>query len=111
MVVTLNCLLDEFQLIGHLIRGINTTVITRENWGEIENIRESVIYNCTPVDITSKIHPSNDFINLVSTRTRKDNTDLQRQNNLNYIHIWSFHYERRVYYTKLKRRFCNNTKT
>ena len=60
------------------IRGINTTVITRENWDEIENIRESVIYNCTPVDITSKIHPSNDFINcLVTTKTGKELAKLQ----------------------------------
>ena len=60
------------------IRGINTTIIKRENWDEIENIRESVIYNCTPVDVTSKIHPSNDFINcLVTTKTGKELAILQ----------------------------------
>ena len=60
------------------IRGINTTIIKRENWDEIENIRESVIYNCTPVDVTSKIHPSNDFINcLVTTKTGRELARLQ----------------------------------
>jgi shikimate 5-dehydrogenase len=44
--------------------------VTRENWNELHDIRDSVVYNCTPVDISDLIHKSNDFINcLTSSQT------------------------------------------
>ena len=42
---------------------INYNVITRDNWEEISKIEHSVIYNCTPVSMTDKIHKSNRYIN------------------------------------------------
>ena len=42
---------------------INYNVITRDNWEEISEIEHSVIYNCTPVSMTDKIHKSNRYIN------------------------------------------------
>ena len=55
-----------------------TEYINRENWNEIHDIRDSVVYNCTPVDITNMIHKSNDFINcLVETETGKELATLQ----------------------------------
>ena len=50
----------------------------RENWNEINDIRDSVVYNCTPVDITNEIHESNNFINcLVESETGKELARLQ----------------------------------
>ena len=55
-----------------------TEIITRSNWNEIYDIRDSVVYNCTPVDITNMVHPSNDFINcLVESKTGKQLARLQ----------------------------------
>ena len=55
-----------------------TEIITRSNWNEIYDIRDSVVYNCTPVDITNMVHPSNDFINcLVESKTCKQLARLQ----------------------------------
>lgn len=34
--------------------------ITRENWGEIDNIRDSVVFNCTPVSVN--VDESNTYI-------------------------------------------------
>jgi len=52
--------------------------ITRNTWNEIYDIRDSIIYNCTPVDITNMIHDSNDFINcLVESKTGKELARLQ----------------------------------
>ena len=52
--------------------------INRKNWNEIYDIRDSVVYNCTPVDITNMIHESNDFINcLVETEIGKELATLQ----------------------------------
>ena len=52
--------------------------ITRNIWNEIYDIRDSIIYNCTPVDITNMIHDSNDFINcLVESKTGKELARLQ----------------------------------
>ena len=52
--------------------------VTRENWNELYDIRDSVVYNCTPVDITDMIHKSNDFINcLVETETGRELARLQ----------------------------------
>ena len=53
-------------------------MITRSNWNEIYDIRDSVVYNCTPVDITNMVHNSNDFINcLVESKTGKQLARLQ----------------------------------
>ena len=55
-----------------------TEYINRENWNELYDIRDSVVYNCTPVDITDMIHKSNDFINcLVETETGRRLAKLQ----------------------------------
>ena len=52
--------------------------ITRDNWDELFDIKGSVVYNCTPLDITDWIHKSNDFINcLVTTQTGIDLATLQ----------------------------------
>ena len=52
--------------------------ITRDNWNDIYGVTDSVIYNCTPVDITNIVHDSNDFINcLVHTKTGKRLAKLQ----------------------------------
>jgi shikimate dehydrogenase len=43
--------------------------ITRENWNEVENIRDSIIFNCTPVE-NIKVHNSNKYIDcIVGTET------------------------------------------
>tara|TARA_B100000287_G_scaffold331776_1_gene316687 strand:+ start:1179 stop:1820 length:642 start_codon:yes stop_codon:yes gene_type:complete len=52
--------------------------ITRDNWDELFDIKDSIVYNCTPVDITDWVHKSNDFINcLVTTQTGIDLATLQ----------------------------------
>ena len=52
--------------------------ITRDNWDELFDIKDSIVYNCTPVDITDWIDKSNDFINcLVTTQTGIDLASLQ----------------------------------
>ena len=49
--------------------GIEPIVITRDNWHIIENIKDSLIYNCSPVE-NLPIHESNKFINcIVTTKT------------------------------------------
>ena len=53
-------------------------MITRDTWNEIYDIRNSIIYNCTPVNIKYMIHDSNDFINcLVKSKTGKELARLQ----------------------------------
>ncbi len=42
---------------------INYNIITRDNWETISKIKNSVIYNCTPVLLTDEIHKSNRYIN------------------------------------------------
>ena len=60
------------------INRFETEHINRENWNEINDIRDSVVYNCTPVDITNEIHESNNFINcLVESDTGKELARLQ----------------------------------
>ena len=39
------------------------TIITRSNWDIIKGLKECLIYNCTPIDVTDIIHESNKFIN------------------------------------------------
>jgi len=47
---------------------LNPIIISRNNWNKIENIENSIIYNCTPVEEISKItHNSNYFIDCVTT--------------------------------------------
>ena len=59
-------------------RGFDIEQITRDNWDELFDIKDSIVYNCTPVDITDLIDESNDFINcLVHTRTGKELATLQ----------------------------------
>jgi len=55
------------------------SVITRKNWSEIADIRDSVIYNCTPVaDIN--IHESNAFIDcLITSETGKELAKMQAE--------------------------------
>ena len=46
-------------------------IISRNNWDNIKDVRNSIIYNCTPVE-NIKVHESNDFIDcIVSTKTGK----------------------------------------
>ncbi len=59
-------------------KGFDVTQITRDNWDELFDIKDSIVYNCTPLDITDWIHKSNDFINcLVTTQTGIDLATLQ----------------------------------
>ena len=43
--------------------GFDVNQITRDNWDELFDIKDSIVYNCTPIDITDWIDKSNDFIN------------------------------------------------
>ena len=53
-------------------------VVSRDNWDELFDIKDSIVYNCTPVDITDWVDTSNDFINcLVNTETGKELAKLQ----------------------------------
>lgn len=52
--------------------------ITRDNWDELFDIKDSIVYNCTPIDITDWIHKSNDFIDCrVTSQTGLDLATLQ----------------------------------
>ncbi len=52
-------------------RGINFILITRKNWGMINTLRHSLIYNCTPV--VNEVHESNKYIDCsVTTETGKE---------------------------------------
>jgi shikimate 5-dehydrogenase len=61
--------------------GFDIKKVTRENWSDLQGIKSSIIYNCTPVDISNpmlKIDRSNDMINcLVETETGKRLAKLQ----------------------------------
>ena len=61
--------------------GFDIKKITRENWSDLQSIKSSIIYNCTPVDISNsmlRIDNSNDMINcLVTTKTGKELATLQ----------------------------------
>ena len=53
-------------------------VITREAWNDIPGIKNSVIYNCTPVDLALDIDNSNIFINcLTSSKTGTELANMQ----------------------------------
>jgi shikimate dehydrogenase len=52
--------------------------ITRDNWDELFDIKDSTVYNCTPVEITDWVHKSNDFIDCrVTSQTGLDLATLQ----------------------------------
>jgi len=52
--------------------------VTRDNWDKLFDIKDSVVYNCTPVDITDWVDKSNDFIDCrVITQTGIDLATLQ----------------------------------
>ena len=61
--------------------GFDIKKVTRENWSDLQSIKSSVIYNCTPVDISHpmlRIDRSNDMIDcLVKTETGKQLAKLQ----------------------------------
>ena len=47
--------------------GYNPNIINRNNWNEIKGIKDSIIYNCTPIE-NIQVDKSNDFIDcIVST--------------------------------------------
>ena len=51
--------------------GYHPNIITRKNWDSIKKIKNSIIFNCTPVD-SIKFHYSNKFIDCItSTETGK----------------------------------------
>jgi len=58
---------------------INFDIITRKNWSTINEIRHSVVYNCTPVeDLNKIIDNTNNFIDcIVSTKTGKELATIQ----------------------------------
>ena len=64
--------------------GFDIKKVTRENWSDLQSIKSSIIYNCTPVDISNpmlKIDRSNNMINcLVETETGKQLAKLQASN-------------------------------
>ena len=52
--------------------------ITRDNWDELFDIKNSIVYNCTPLDIEDWVDKSNDFIDCrVTTQTGIDLATLQ----------------------------------
>tara|TARA_R110000796_G_scaffold55941_1_gene129963 strand:- start:63 stop:728 length:666 start_codon:yes stop_codon:yes gene_type:complete len=61
--------------------GFDIKSVTRDNWSDLRSIKSSIIYNCTPVDISNpmlQIDESNDMINcLVKTETGKQLAKLQ----------------------------------
>jgi shikimate 5-dehydrogenase len=46
---------------------IKYTIITRDNWDEIKNIKNSIIFNCTPEQCISYDRNSNFFIDCLNT--------------------------------------------
>jgi len=51
--------------------GYNPNIITRSDWNQIKEIKDSIIYNCTPIE-NIQVDKSNDFIDcIVSTPSGK----------------------------------------
>ena len=51
--------------------GLSMETITRKNWKDINNLREKLIFNCTPVEAIDT-HSSNEYVDCsVSTKTGK----------------------------------------
>jgi shikimate dehydrogenase len=58
---------------------LETTNITRDNWNEIETLKNSFIFNCTPVTLIP--HESNVYIDcLVGTKTGDEFHSIQAKN-------------------------------
>jgi shikimate 5-dehydrogenase len=49
-----------------VIKDLNLNIITRKNWNDIKNIKNAIIYNCTPVE-NIEIDKSNFFIDCITT--------------------------------------------
>ena len=45
------------------------TSITRDNWDTITNLKNSLIYNCTPLEQLSNLSENNVFIDCIATTT------------------------------------------
>ena len=57
--------------------GYETNIISRNNWNNIKDIKDSIIFNCTPVE-NIEVDKSNDFIDcIVSTPSGKKLSWLQ----------------------------------
>lgn len=57
--------------------GIKSSVVTRKNWNIIPQIKDSLVYNCTPVE-NIKVPEKNKFIDcLVKTETGRELAKLQ----------------------------------
>lgn len=57
--------------------GLRTKIIDRTQWDSIQYIRNSIIYNCTPAEITN-INSSNEYINcLISSKTGERLSNIQ----------------------------------
>ena len=62
--------------------GYTPNIITRNNWDNIKDIRNSIIFNCTPVE-NIKVHNTNEFIDcIISTKTGKRLSLIQASNQL-----------------------------
>ena len=48
-------------------KGFTVEKVNRYNWYVLREIRSSIVYNCTPVDITNMVDESNDFINCLTS--------------------------------------------
>jgi len=48
-------------------KGFTVEKVNRYNWYVLREIRSSIVYNCTPVDITNMVDGSNDFINCLTS--------------------------------------------
>lgn len=59
--------------------GFQFVVVMRSNWNIIQEVRNSIVYNCTPVDdIINNMDGSNDFIDcLVDTKTGRNLANIQ----------------------------------
>ena len=65
--------------------GYNPNIITRSDWNQIKEIKDSIIFNCTPLE-NIEVDKSNDFIDcIVSTPSGKRFLGYRLLINLNYI--------------------------
>ena len=61
-----------------LTHKFNIEQITRDSWADIRHIKSSIVYNCTPVDISPLVDQSNIFIDCsVKSKTGKKLANLQ----------------------------------
>ena len=59
--------------------GLSYSLITKSNWDDLFDIKNSLVYNCTPVDkIINNIDNSNEFVDcLVDTKTGRNLANIQ----------------------------------